>query len=247
MLLLLALACATTPEAAPADPVTAPGSGPAPAAAVAPPAAETPAPAARPLQPGDKEAGFTARCADGQVVVPFWQGEYPSPIVQIGEGVNTRVATDPCGKANRDCALPPGLYHPWAGDSVGPAELGFGTRLRTSRYTAKQATTVAGVAVAAGAELEVLTYLSEGMCSMRHGGVIFEEMCPGTTDGDDAIWAEVAGPAGDPTQLLEVRCTGETRPFWLTVDAALMATKGVQEGAMLGYGEIGPAGSGPGD
>ena len=186
-----------------------------------------------------------ARCADGQFVVPLWQGEYPSPIVQVGEGVTTRVALDPCAKATRDCQLASGLYHPWAGESLGPAEVGFGTRLRTSRYTATKATSIAGVAVAAGAELEVLTYLSEGMCSMRHGDVVFEEMCPGTAGGDDTTWLEAPELAAAPTQLIEVRCAGETRPFWLTVDDALLATKGVQEGVMLGYGQIGPAGSVP--
>lgn len=245
MFLLLALACVTTPEV-PAAPAVPAGSGPEPitAPAAAPAPFETPAPAALPLLPGDKEAGFTARCADGQLVMPFWQGEYPTPVVQVGESVTARVATDPCGRATRDCALAPGLYHPWAADSVGPKDVGFRTRLRTSVHTALKATSVAGVAFAAGDELEVLTYLSEGMCSMRRDGVIFEEMCPGTTEGDDAVWSEAQG-GGDTTQLLEVRCTGESRPFWLTVDDALMATKGVEEGVVTGYGEIGPAGSGP--
>lgn len=244
MLLLFALACASMPEAVP----PAPASGPIPDAVAAPaavPPTETPAPAALPLRASDKEAGFMARCADGQFVVPLWQGEYPSPIVQVGEGVTTRVALDPCAKATRDCQLASGLYHPWAGESLGPAEVGFGTRLRTSRYTATKATSIAGVAVAAGAELEVLTYLSEGMCSMRHGDVVFEEMCPGTAGGDDTTWLEAPELAAAPTQLIEVRCAGETRPFWLTVDDALLATKGVQEGVMLGYGQIGPAGSVP--
>lgn len=243
MLLLLALACATTP-AAPATPTVPAAPGPAPVAAPTP--TETPAPAALPLQPGDKEAGFTARCADGQVVVPFWQGEYPSPVVQVGAGVRARVATDPCGKATRDCDLAAGLYHPWAAAGAGPEGVGFRTRLRTTRYTAKTATTLAGEPFAAGETLEVLTYLSEGMCSMRHGGVVFEEMCPGTTEGDDAVWSEADPRPAPPTQLLEVRCGGASRPFWLTVDPAFMASPGVQEGVVTGYGEIGPAGSGPG-
>jgi hypothetical protein len=238
--LSLALACATTPDAAePMEP--APAAAPAPAPAAKPAPTETPAPAAAPLQPGDKDAGFSARCADGQVVVPFWQGEYPSPIVQVGAGVTAKVALDPCGKATRDCTLAPGLYHPWASESDSPRPAaGFATRTRTQTQKAKQAFRFGGVSFAAGDELEVLTYLSEGMCSMRAKGVMFEEMCPGTTEGDDARWTEPTEP-GTRTQLLEVRCTGETRPFWLTVDDAFMGTQGVREGEMRGFGEVAPA------
>lgn len=238
MILALLFACATTPEVAePPAPAAATPAKPAPT--------ETPAPAAVPLQLGDKEAGFSGRCADGQVVVPFWQGEYPSPIVQVTGAVRVKVALDPCGKPTRDCALAPGLYHPWAQAAHAPkAEVGYATRTRTQTLTAKKAVEVAGVSFAAGDSVEVLTYLSEGMCSMRAKGVVFEEMCPGTTQGDDAVWSE---PAGDVprTQLLEVRCGDAARPHWLVVDEAFMALDGVQDGEMLGYGEVGPKGSAP--
>jgi len=185
----------------------------------------------------ERDAGMVARCSDGQVVFGFWQGEYPSPIVQLDKQVQVDVLDDPCGGPARGCALKAGLLHPWATPGQKSGQQAFGTRTRTVAYTLLQDHSLAGETLPKGSKVEVLSYLSEGLCAMHSNGRMLEDMCPGTGAKDDAIWKAEGDPNPPATQLVEVACQGGPSG-WLVVDPALLGRKDVREGQMRGYGEI---------
>jgi hypothetical protein len=170
------------------------------------------------------------RCPAGVEPAPLWVGEYPGPVVEVTQAVTLPGRAAPCdAAATLTCTVPPGLYHPWS-----TLEAGFVTLSRVQRYRA----TRAHEGLDEGEIVEVTTYLAEGYCRWRVRGRELDERCP--EDGFEELPAE----PWDDLQTLGVDCR-EGRRAWLDAPA-LLATPGVREGVVLGYGEIGPAGAGPG-
>ncbi len=189
------------------------------------------------LSKSDRDAGMLARCSDKKLVFGFWQGEYPSPVLQLDRPLRTKVLADPCGgTVEKGCTAPAGLYHPWAKDSDRPGDLRFAVRTMPETYTLSKDHTVAGRPLKKGTEVQVLTYLSEGFCTMTAEGVVLEDMCPGTSPGD-TTWQKVGSGNDQPVQMVEVACDGGSKG-WLVVDDDLMKQAGVREGQMEGYGEV---------
>lgn len=186
-----------------------------------------PAPQGAPLSQAERDAGFEAKCADGRLVVGFWSGEYPYPVVQVNSPVSAKVRDVPCGASTRACTVPPGLYHPWATAPDLPEGAQFNTLTKPTRYTKSSGSE---------RELIVLTYLAEGACLMQiDGGEVSEDMCPGTTQGDGWVQDE-AKPVPD-VQLARVACTNGA-PGWVVIDDAFMALDGVVEGQMVEWGTV---------
>jgi hypothetical protein len=220
MILLTALACfgSTPSDPAPTPPVDKPVE----VTPDTPPADVEDAP----LSQAERDAGFEGKCADGRLVVGFWSGEYPHPVVQVNSAVSAKVRDAQCGESTRACTVPPGLYHPWATEPDKPAGAEFNTLTKPSRYTKSSGSE---------RELVVLTYLAEGACLMQiDGGEVTEDMCPGTSD--DGWVQDEAKPVPD-VQLMRVACTNGD-PGWVHVDEAFMALDGVVEGQMVGWGEV---------
>jgi len=188
----------------------------------------------------ESDAGMLARCSDGQVVFGFWQGEYPSPVAQLDQAVQADVSDSPCAGPSRACMVKAGLLHPWAEDVEKSGQLTFATRTRTISYTLLKDHKLAGVSLKKGARVEVLSYLSEGVCAMQAGGHeqgAIEAMCPGTGANDSAIWKAEGDENPPSTQLVKVSCQGGP-PGWLVVDDAFVGRRDVREGQMTGYGEV---------
>ncbi|MFT4976103.1 MAG: hypothetical protein ACI8S6_001998 [Myxococcota bacterium] len=209
--LALALACSTAPAPAPA-----PAPEPAPTTPEPPPAAAV-----------DED-----RCADGRAVFPFWAGEYPSPVLQLDAPAAVQVSDTACGAPSRSCMMPPGLYHPWSKEHAEGTD--FRSRTAPTIYIAQGDFEWESGPVTSGTEVTVLTYLSEGMCSMVVGGAEAEGMCPGTSGNP---WQEKPRTAPPDDQILKVVCT-DGAPGWLLVDEALAANPVFREGEMVGYGEV---------
>lgn len=209
-----------------------------PASVVRKPVVEAPKPETTvPLREGDAEAGVTARCADGRVVFPFWQGEYPAPALQLNGPVRVKVRDEPCGDPTHGCLLKPGLYHPWASASDRPGELSFATLTRTRSFTLKVDHAVGGATRPAGTAVEVLTYLSEGMCRLRVSGQLVEDMCPGTESDADTVWSGLDDADPDRLQLIEVDCDDGTRG-WMEGERPLLGRPEVVEANVTGFGEV---------
>lgn len=178
-----------------------------------------------------------AHCSDGQVVFGFWQGEYPSPIPQIEKTVVVDVHDTPCGGPVRGCALGAGLLHPWANVAQKSSQQTFATRTRTVSYTLRKAHSVGGVQLTAGSKVTVLSYLSEGYCSMLVDDRLVEASCP---DPDSKLWRADGDTDPVAVQLVEIGCS-DGPSGWLVVDEAFMNRRDVQSGQIRGYGEVGRA------
>lgn len=187
-----------------------------------------------------------ALCPAGTEVVGLWQGEYPSPVVQVLEEVALPASSGPCQPATQECVVAPGLYHPWAGGREGAATA-YATVTPTTRYEAKEGG-IYEVYSDAGAErwpldrgdvIEVGAYYGEGQCELRFGDQTASGECPGV---GELAFEELPGTAFEERQLVEIPCYRGV-PLWIEVDAALFARPEVTEGVITGYGEVGPAGT----
>lgn len=182
-----------------------------------------------PVSEADQQAGIIERCAGERLAFGFWQGEYPEPIVQLDAPITVTVTERACGGPARACAVPAGLLHPWAkADAVPGAR--FATITTPATFEVVEAHEFAGKPVAVGDSIQVLSYLSEGLCLMQAGGPPFEAMCP------DGRTKQVSDKTVN-LQVAQVPCEGGA-PGWMKVDDALLATSGVRAGEMVGYGEV---------
>ncbi|MBO85324.1 MAG: hypothetical protein CL927_08190 [Deltaproteobacteria bacterium] len=185
----------------------------------------------------ERKARMVARCTDGQVVFSFWQGEYPSPAVQLDQPLRTRVLTDPCGgSVTRGCSAPAGLYHPWASPKDKPAGAGFGVRTRPSTYTVRKDHSVGGTRLVKGDTVAVLTTLSEGFCILSAHGQILEDRCPSDAPSND-LWQRSSHDDRSAVQMIKVPCAGGNTG-WLVVDDAFMEQDGVRAGQIHGHGDV---------
>lgn len=200
-------------------------------------AAQKPALPALGKPPGElpafpSETRGPAMCADGRGAFEFWIGEYPGPVIDVGPPVTLRGKTHPCAlDAIAACTVPTGLYHPW----VPETEVMFATVQPILRYQVKAEQTYAGAQLKVGADLKVISYLSEGFCLVQVGeGEIFDAECP--AESETLVLLPETRPSN---QLIQVSCT-EGSKVWIE-DTALMSAEGVVQGQMIGYGEVGPA------
>lgn len=200
-------------------------------------ALQNPAPPTLGKPPGElaafpSEGRGPTLCPDGRGAFAFWTGEYPGPIIDVGEPVTVRGKTHPCATdAIAACTVPAGLYHPWVAENT----VEFATVQPILRYQVKADQEYAGSPLATGADLKVISYLAEGYCLVQVGeGEIFDAECP--SESETLVQIPESRPT---TQLVQVACTGGGL-VWIQ-DTALLAASGVMEGELLGYGEVGPA------
>ena len=191
------------------------------------------------------DAGQRAAPA-GMFVGDGWQGEYPGPILDIRSPVQVRAFQDVCDPApSLDCAVPPGLYHPWSKTTQ--------SRFRTLRsitiYKALADFSMDAVegqpaaSFPAGTTVEILYYYGEGICQWRIAGKTYDNACPEQLvgEGETPRFEEQkpASPPPEDRQFFLVHCAGGDA--WVEVTEALMSAPGVREGQVLSYGEVGPA------
>ena len=180
-------------------------------------------------------------CPAGTEVTNVWQGEYPGPVVQVKSQVTLPARRDPCAPADLSCTLSPALYHPWAKGE------GFATVVEITRFKVLKPVTIEvydegeprTVSLQTGSMVQVGAYYGEGMCDLRFNGESTVDVCPGMNEGE---YEELPGIGFTERQLVKVGCKGG-EAAWIDVDDALMARPEITEGAITGYGEVGPAGS----
>ncbi len=181
------------------------------------------------------EAG-SATCPEGVIAAPGWPGEYPTPVVDLMEPIRVKGRTHPCAEsATVACEVPPGLYHPWAGDAQD-----FVTVRAVQRFEATGRVKIGNHKVKPGTLVEMTQDLGEGFCQYQIEGETLQAQCPQLITSK---LSPVSGATRAPVQLMRVPCrTGEgTTHAWLEVDKAMMAHAKVREGKILEYGRVGHA------
>jgi hypothetical protein len=165
-----------------------------------------------------------------------WQGEYPAPPVWVPVDTPLPARTDPCAPdTDRTCTVPAGLYHPWAAD--GPAA-GFITVRPSEPFEAARDLALDGDPVAAGTRVAVVFYAGEGFCQFAWGDQTAFDSCPGMAEDDG--WLALPVAEHPEQQLFTARCLeSPDQPAHVDVLDAL-ASEGVVEAWILGWGEVGP-------
>ena len=174
---------------------------------------------------------------EGREVTTVWQGEYPSPVIDVTRPAPAPARKEPCGPIVGSCTLQPGLYHPWADRA-----LAFATVRPALRYRLNQAHTSGDAEIDTGETVEVTAYMGEGFCAYRHDGRALGDHCPEIlNEQGDAELLTLLNPEDEDLsehQLFQASCAEGAR--WITVEDALQVA-GIREGLILGYGEIGAA------
>lgn len=188
--------------------------------------------------------------SDEVSAIPYWVGEYPSPIIQIDMNV-TLDAIKANGKdlkkdlvANKPvkCKLKPGLYHPWAKWPKGkdPA-LGFYTLIETETYEAIKPVKLyledKTLDLKGGDKVFVYNYLSEGNCMM--GTVVGGKLLKGGGEcpAEENFKNLSVKDAKVNIQYMLASCSGGST-VWILVDDALLKTSGITQGENVGYGSV---------
>lgn len=186
--------------------------------------------------PVDAPEPAASACPEGVNVAQFWPGEYPSPVVQVTEKLTLMGRAHACGPLERKCTVAPGLYHPW---SVDDPALGYVSVSAVERWKAVQDTELSDdegqpIPVDAGAIIIMESYLAEGYCSLRAGELVFSDECPQPPAFEQLPSADYPGE-----QLILAACVEGYEALLPVAD--LLSKPEVQEGQILGWGEVGPA------
>ena len=96
----------------------------------------------------------------------------------------------------------------------------------------------------AGTEVTDLAYLAEGYCLIEAEGEEFAAYCIGHRDPE--IFEPLPSDHAEAWARQFFRVPFGDQPAWIALDPGWDAPEGVQQGDVLGYGEVGPAGSFPG-
>ncbi|MFT5680014.1 MAG: hypothetical protein ACI8RZ_000919 [Myxococcota bacterium] len=185
-------------------------------------------------------ASISGLCQNGMEAAETWQGEYPGPVVHVMETARLPSRFEPCGVIQGECTVPAGLYHPWA-----TGALGFATVRPILKYrVTKDYTDEEGTAFAEGDIVEVTAYLGEGFCGLRINGENEGGYCPGMFDESAFVLLNPEDESRPETQLFKARCADGVEA-WVEVGSAL-AAPGVEEGVIVGYGEVAPYGTAEG-
>lgn len=188
-------------------------------------------------EPDGPAAPVSGLCQDGMEAAEAWQGEYPGPVVHVMEAARLPARAEPCGVIEGECMVPAGLYHPWTSGA-----LGFATVRPILKYrVTRDYTDDAEVSFSEGDTVEVTVYHGEGFCGMRINGQSESGYCPGVYEEDVFTLLNPEDERRPETQLFKVRCA-DGGDSWIEVGAALTAP-GVEEGVIVGHGEVAPHGT----
>ncbi len=188
-------------------------------------------------------------CGDKIEVAPGWGGEYPGRVVDVKQTTTLEALTGPCSFGTKSCTIKPGLYHPWTQDHV--SRTAYISVASKTSYIATQDILhyqyvgnreLKDVTYPKGTRFDYVRYSGEGNCLYKVKGQNIVMDCQDRKDLK-LVSKETNRVLGNETwELLSVQCE-EGHLGWLRVDDALFQKKEtVLEGAITGYGTIGPHG-----
>lgn len=168
----------------------------------------------------------------------FWSGEYPSPVIDVQADRNkTRKIMGYTTLRNPDkkkaCTIKSGIYHPWSQDKT--SLINYYTIVPNVSYLAHGDNVLENLKLKKGDQLKEEIYLAEGYCSyLLNGKIALETMCIGE---ENSHFKRVEVRSHATEQWLYLTCQEGYKLF--VEDKGLLTQKGVIEGKIIGYGEVG--------
>ena len=174
------------------------------------------------LWPSDSQKPCT------QDVIPFWNGEYPEPVVVVKEKTTHNAYVDLCLQQVTACTLGPGLVHPWS-----KQDIKYASKPEPVVYQSLVAFSSDLMDYGAGAELVYEGETPDGMCSFRIGADRWYSSC----EFLERI-SYVSGKQGVQARQFFFASCAEGHQGWIEVQEELFDDLRIDRGLIKGYGVI---------
>lgn len=163
-----------------------------------------------------------------QNVLPFWNGEYPEPVVVIREKNTVQAYKTLCMEVSRTCTLSKGMIHPWSQD-----QFSYASKPYSVSYLSRGGFSSDLHDYEAGTELIYEGETPDGLCSFRKDTDRWNSSCH--------FLESLEHIAGDlqakGRQFFLSPCT-EGGQGWVEVNEELFRNVGIDRGFIKGYGVI---------
>ena len=161
-------------------------------------------------------------------IIPFWNGEYPEPVVVIKEISTQSAFEDLCLEQTIPCTIPPGLVHPWS-----KQDILYASKPEPVLYRSITAFSSDLMDYEVGTELWYEGETPDGMCSFR---VLSDRWYTSCQFLEHISY--VSGNRGaKPRQLFLITCS-EGHKGWIEVREELFDDFRIDRGLIKGYGII---------
>jgi hypothetical protein len=180
-----------------------------------------------------------------KVVAPFWQSEYPGPVIDVSSkksGTMTVQAYQSLRKLDSPvaCTIKHGIYHPWS--KTKNSVIHYYTITPVEDYRALKTAKLEEYTIHAGDIITNVVYLSEGFCNGNLKNRQIEFTCSSLQENPKEFQRlGEEDPGSFREQWLYLKCDEGHKAF--IQDSALLKTGGVKKGAIVKYGEVGPYGT----
>ena len=161
-------------------------------------------------------------------IIPFWNGEYPEPVVVVRQKVPYTAHVDLCLEETFRCTILPGMVHPWAKEKMRYASKPEPVLYRSSVDFASNLRDYTS-----GSEVVYEGKTPDGMCSFR---VDTDRWYTSCTFLEQLVY--VSGKQGVKARQFFFTACEEGRAGWIEVDDSLFSNVGVDRGLIKGYGVI---------
>lgn len=161
-------------------------------------------------------------------VIPFWNGEYPEPVVAIKEETTHSAYVDLCLEQVTDCTIRPGLVHPWSKQKIT-----YASKPEPLLYRSHTSFSSDLNDYEAGTELLYEGETPDGMCSFRVGADRWYTSCQLLESA-----SYVSGNRGAKARQFFHTSCAEGYKGWVEVHEELFNDLRINRGLIKGYGVI---------
>ncbi|MAA78872.1 MAG: hypothetical protein CL916_06395 [Deltaproteobacteria bacterium] len=163
-----------------------------------------------------------------QDVIPFWNGEYPEPVVVIKDKTTQNAYVDLCLDQVAVCTIRPGLIHPWS-----KLDIKYASKPQPLLYRSLISFSSDLIDYSVGTELMYEGETPDGMCSFRVGADRWYTSCQFLED-----ISYVSGNQGVQARQFFFTSCDEGYKGWIEVQDALFNDLRIDRGLIKGYGLI---------
>ena len=161
-------------------------------------------------------------------IIPFWNGEYPEPVVVVRDKTSHMAYADLCLEETFSCTILPGMVHPWAKENIR-----YASKPEMVLYRSSVDFSSSLQDYSLGTELVYEGKTPDGMCSFRVDTDRWYTSCAFL---EQLVY--VSGKQGTKARQFFFTACAESRSGWVEVDETLFSNIGIDRGLIKGYGVI---------